>query len=55
MLETECFQELNIWGPNSTPTSDLLGDAPPEEDQEDPCCSIFMSRKKKRKVYIFLT
>ncbi|XP_065649441.1 G protein-coupled receptor kinase 5 isoform X2 [Hydra vulgaris] len=53
MIETECFQELNVWGPNNTPTSDLLGDAPPEEDEEATCC--FFNSKKKKSTPKFVT
>ncbi len=29
MLETECFKELNVWGPDGGPTPDLIEDQPP--------------------------
>ncbi|KAL5022104.1 hypothetical protein ScPMuIL_001259 [Solemya velum] len=29
MIETECFTELNVFGPDGTPTQDLLLDQPP--------------------------
>ena len=29
MIDTECFEELNVFGPNHTPSPDLLEDQPP--------------------------
>lgn len=29
MIDTECFKELNVFGPNCTPSPDLLEDQPP--------------------------
>ncbi|KAG1660061.1 G protein-coupled receptor kinase 2 [Nymphon striatum] len=34
MLETECFKELNVFGPNTTRTPDLLVDQPPVEESK---------------------
>lgn len=41
MIEMECFSELNVFGPNGTPTPDLVGDAPPEPPKKRgvACCS----------------
>ncbi|KAK6621915.1 G protein-coupled receptor kinase 2 [Polyplax serrata] len=44
MIETDCFKELNEFGPNNTRTPDLMLDAPPEPDS--PGCFPF--RRKKR-------
>lgn len=45
MVETDCFRELNVFGPESTRTPDLLLDATPIEDKSG--CFPF-----KRKVNI---
>lgn len=34
MIETECFKELNVFGPGNTPTPDLIIDAIPEPDKK---------------------
>jgi G protein-coupled receptor kinase len=34
MIETECFKELNVFGPNNTPTIDLIVDAIPEPERK---------------------
>ncbi|PSN40051.1 hypothetical protein C0J52_20197 [Blattella germanica] len=34
MIETECFKELNVFGPNNTPTIDLVIDAIPEPEKK---------------------
>ncbi|KAM7447785.1 G protein-coupled receptor kinase 6 [Porites harrisoni] len=41
MIEMECFAELNVFGPNGTPTLDLVGDTPPEPPKKRgmACCS----------------
>lgn len=33
MMETECFRELNVFGPEECPTPDLLINALPEPDK----------------------
>ncbi|XP_076364561.1 G protein-coupled receptor kinase 2-like isoform X1 [Tachypleus tridentatus] len=45
MIETECFQELNQFGPNETPSPDLLIDQPPPAESQ----GCFPFRKKERK------
>ncbi|XP_065210501.1 G protein-coupled receptor kinase 2 isoform X1 [Planococcus citri] len=45
MIETGCFEELNVFGPNRTPTPDLLLDAVPEKEPEEGC---FPFKKKKK-------
>lgn len=45
MIETECFKELNEFGPNNTLTPDLMLDAPPEP--ESPGCFPFRRKKKQ--------
>ncbi|KAG0729094.1 G protein-coupled receptor kinase 2 [Chionoecetes opilio] len=42
MIETKCFEELNQFGPNNTPTNDLRLDLPPPEDS--PSCFPFRRR-----------
>jgi hypothetical protein len=39
MIETECVRELNVFGPDDTPTPDLVLDAPIIE--EKPGCFPF--------------
>ena len=47
MIETEVFQELNLFGPNGAPTPDLIGDAPPENNKtETKCCGLVKSRSR---------
>ena len=46
MIETECFKELNIFGPNNTPTPDLLMDVPPPIEMTG--CFPFRRKKKPR-------
>jgi len=29
MIETECFKELNVFGPEGTPSPDLIEEQPP--------------------------
>lgn len=42
MIETKCFEELNQFGPNNTPTNDLRLDLPPPEDSKS--CFPFRRR-----------
>jgi len=44
MVETHCYRDLNIFGPNSTPTPDLLIDCPPP--QETKGCFPFRRKVK---------
>ena len=46
MIETECYKELNLFGPNCTPTPDLLMDVPPPVEKEG--CFPFRRKKKPR-------
>lgn len=46
MIETECFKELNVFGPDNTPTPDLLIDVPPVIESEG--CFPFRRKKKPR-------
>jgi hypothetical protein len=48
MIETECFKELNVFGPNNTPTIDLIIDAIPEPEKKG--CFPF-----RRKVFKFFS
>ncbi|GLH07400.1 G protein-coupled receptor kinase 2 [Gryllus bimaculatus] len=45
MIETECFKELNVFGPNNTPTPDLIIDAMPEPEKKG--CFPFRRKKKQ--------
>ncbi|XP_067007853.1 G protein-coupled receptor kinase 2 isoform X3 [Anabrus simplex] len=45
MIETECFKELNVYGPNDTPTPDLIIDAVPEPEKKG--CFPFRRKKKQ--------
>lgn len=45
MIETECFKELNVLGPNSSPTPDLLVNYPPTNNDSHGC---FPFRRKKK-------
>ncbi|XP_066932509.1 G protein-coupled receptor kinase 5-like [Clytia hemisphaerica] len=48
MIETEVFKELNVFGPNGAPTPDLIGDAPPEEQEHEPkCCGFFRGSRQR--------
>ena len=51
MIETEVFQEINVFGPDNTPTPDLIGDSPPEppETNECSCCPMLCKKKKSNK------
>ncbi|XP_069997101.1 G protein-coupled receptor kinase 2 isoform X1 [Penaeus vannamei] len=44
MIETKCFEELNVFGPNNTPSNDLRLDLPPPEDSK----SCFPFRRRVR-------
>lgn len=55
MIETEVFKELNIFGPNGAPTPDLIGDAPPEEQEREPkCCGLLRSSRPRSRVCLHL-
>ncbi|ALC47842.1 Gprk2 [Drosophila busckii] len=45
MMETECFRELNVFGPDECPTPDLLINAVPEPDKAG--CFPFRRKKKQ--------
>lgn len=45
MIETECFKELNVLGPNNTPTPDLLINHPPPNNENRGC---FPFRRQKK-------
>lgn len=51
MIETGCFKELNVFGPNQTPTSDLVIDAAPEKENEEGC---FPFRRKVRYISVLV-
>lgn len=37
MIETGCFKELNVFGPNLTTTPDLVVDAVIEKENDEGC------------------
>lgn len=45
MIETECYKELNVFGPNNIPTPDLVLDAVPEPEKKG--CFPFRRKKKQ--------
>ncbi|XP_077991922.1 G protein-coupled receptor kinase 5-like [Glandiceps talaboti] len=48
MIETECFKELNVFGPNSTPTPDLILDQPPPPPRRGLFSRLFKRRNQER-------
>ncbi|XP_015793353.1 G protein-coupled receptor kinase 2 isoform X2 [Tetranychus urticae] len=48
MIETDCFKELNVFGPNFTLPDDLNFDCPPVDEPKG-CFQFFRSNKNKRK------
>lgn len=50
MIETGCYDELNVFGPNRTLTPDLMLDAVPEKETDEGC---FPFRKKVRLIVHF--
>jgi len=51
MIETEVFKELNVFGPKGEPTPDLIGDAPPQENESDTgCCGVRKRSRSKTKL-----
>ena len=50
MIEMECFSELNVFGPDGTPSPDLVGDTPPEPPKKRgmACCSGSVSESLLR-------
>ena len=54
MLETECFKELNIFGPGGAPTPDLIGNTPPPKNEDSSgCCGLFKSSRSRTRVSTF--
>uniref|UniRef100_A0A2P2HXL7 G protein-coupled receptor kinase n=1 Tax=Hirondellea gigas TaxID=1518452 RepID=A0A2P2HXL7_9CRUS len=45
MIETKCYEELNVFGANSTPSNDLRLDMPPPPEKK----GCFNFRRKKRR------
>ncbi|XP_014241720.1 G protein-coupled receptor kinase 2 [Cimex lectularius] len=45
MIETECYKELNHFGPNNTPSPDLILDAVPQPEKQG--CFPFRRKKKQ--------
>lgn len=50
MIDTECYKELNVFGTNNTPTTDLILDAVPEPEKK----GCFPFRRKVRSPKILL-
>ncbi|KFM77005.1 G protein-coupled receptor kinase 2, partial [Stegodyphus mimosarum] len=48
MIETECFQELNVFGPDGTPSPDLMLDQPPPVEPSG--CFPFRKKAKNWKI-----
>lgn len=48
MIETGCYDELNVFGANYTLTPDLMLDAVPEKETEEGCFPF----KKKVSIYV---
>lgn len=48
MIETECFKELNVYGPNNTPSPDLIIDMPPPAEPSG--CFPFRKKNKNRRM-----
>lgn len=49
MIETECYKELNVFGPGYTRSPDLILDAVPEPEKK----SCFPCRRKVSSFFIF--
>jgi len=48
MMDTQCYEELNLFGPNDEPTPDLIGDAPPvRADKKSKCCCFGSSSSER--------
>lgn len=46
LIETECFDELNVYGPNNTPSTDLIMETVAESsDNESTSCISFKTKK----------
>lgn len=56
MIETDVFKELNVFGQDGGPSPDLVGDAPPQEQEREPkCCGLFQSRQRSRTSQTYVT
>lgn len=51
MIDTDVFTEINVFGPNNTPTPDLIGDAPPVPVDTDDCSCFCRKKKDVRSKY----
>ena len=45
MIETECYKELNLFGPNGEPTPDLIEGLPPQPPQRGFFDKLFRRRR----------
>jgi len=45
MIETECYKELNVFGPNGEPTPDLIEGLPPQPPQRGFFDKLFRRRR----------
>jgi len=46
IIEKEVFKELNVFGPNNTPSADLRLDQPPEPEPTAGCLPFFRRRRR---------
>lgn len=46
IIEKEVFKELNVFGPNNTPSPDLRLDLPPEPEPSSGCLPFFRRRRR---------
>eukprot|EP00794_Sanderia_malayensis_P005327 gene5327-5996_t len=48
IMDSDIFHEINVFGPNYTPTPDLIGEAPPvlQESNDCSCCPRLCKKKK---------
>merc|ERR1712223_25839 len=46
IIEKEVFKELNVFGPNNTPSADLRLDLPPEPEPSAGCLPFFRRRRR---------
>ena len=51
MIDTECYKELNVFGPNGTPSEDLVDELPPPPVKE----GFFRRLFKRKKVRQYAT
>lgn len=52
MIETECFQELNVFGPDGGPSADLIEDLPPTPPQRGFFDRLFRRHRVSLDIFI---